>query len=89
MAIKLAIVGLDPVQQEWLEAVAKLRQAGEIELVGVGHRAMAAARDVAEFFEDGAPPAYDDLRRLMQECAAGDFAGSAGECDAGISGGVF
>jgi len=69
MAIKLAIIGLEPVHQEWLEAAGKLRGAGEVEIVGVGHRSMAAARAAAEFFEGDAPVAYDDLRRLMQESA--------------------
>ncbi len=64
MAIRLAIVGLDGIQQDWLEAVGRLRASGEVELVGVGHRTQAAARDLAD--RVGAA-AYDDLRKLLRE----------------------
>jgi len=52
MLIRLAILGLDPVQREWLTAVDALRVAGEIDLVGVGHRSLALAKDVADQFQN-------------------------------------
>jgi predicted dehydrogenase len=72
MPVRLAILGLDRIQHAWLEAVAALRAAGEIELTGVGHETAAGARDVAEFFKTGgaAPPAFDDVRFLLKEGAS-------------------
>src|SRR5436190_10758006 len=70
MAIRLAILGLDGVQREWLEAVGKLRETGEVELLGVGHESMLAAREAAEWFKGGGMvPAYDDVRLLLREAA--------------------
>jgi predicted dehydrogenase len=77
MAIKLAILGLDLVQRDWLEAVAALRASGEIELTGVGHSTLATAKDVADALKSppaaalssafAAPPAFDDLRLMLKE----------------------
>ena len=64
MPIKLAILGLDTIQRDWLDAVGRLRDAGEIELVGVGHRTAALARDVADAVH---APAFDELKRLLRE----------------------
>ena len=64
MPIRLAILGLDPIQRDWLEAVRQLRSAGEIELVAAGHHALAPARALADLLEI---PAYDDLRMLLKE----------------------
>lgn len=47
MPLRLAILGLDPIQRDWLDAVAALIASGEIELHGIGHRSLAAAKDVA------------------------------------------
>ena len=69
MPIRLAILGLDPVQREWLTAVEALRASGDVELVGVGHRAVALARDVADQFSSARPAAFDDLRNLLKETA--------------------
>jgi predicted dehydrogenase len=69
MPIRLAILGLDPVQHEWLDAVDALREAGEVELVGVGHRSLSLARDVAENFATDRPAAFDDLRLLLKDTA--------------------
>ena len=71
MATRLAILGLDGHQREWLDAVVALRDAGDIEVVGVAHRSMAAARDTAEVFKTlgvGKPVAtFDDPRILLEE----------------------
>jgi predicted dehydrogenase len=71
MAVRLAIVGVDPVQRDWVGAVEELRAAGEIEVVGAGHRTVALARDLADEFsgggEAGRVPAYDDLRLMLNE----------------------
>jgi predicted dehydrogenase len=82
MAVRLAILGLDRIQHEWLEAVAALRAGGEIELVAAGHESMAAAREVGEWFQGrstqaagtaggggAAAPAFDDLRLLLNDAA--------------------
>lgn len=70
MAVRVAILGLDTIQREWLDAVGMLRAAGEIELVGVGHESMAGAREAADWFKGaggGAVPAFDDVRFLLKE----------------------
>ncbi len=74
MSLPVAIIGLDPVQRDWLSAAADLRAAGEIEIVSVGHRAPAPARDIADAIgaadpTRAAPPAFDDLRTLLNETA--------------------
>jgi predicted dehydrogenase len=66
MAIRLAILGLDPIQRDWLEAAGRLRASGEVEIVGVGHRSAALAKDVADPLE---VPALDDLRQLLKATA--------------------
>ena len=71
-AFALAILGLDPLHRDWLDAVAALRASQEIELVAAGHRSFAAARDAADALrspEFPAPPVYDDLRLLLTEAA--------------------
>ncbi|MGN6367991.1 MAG: hypothetical protein ACTHN5_07000 [Phycisphaerae bacterium] len=69
MAIRLAIVGVDPVQREWLEGVGALMAEGRVELVGVGHRSAALAKDTGDSFRGAGVPAFDDLRLLLKECA--------------------
>jgi predicted dehydrogenase len=70
MALRLAILGLETAQREWLEAVDALRASGEIELVGIGHESLAGARDVAGVFRDkGEAPVFDDLRQLLKDAA--------------------
>jgi len=66
MPTRLAILGLDAIQRDWLTAVRALVDSGEVEVVAVGHRTQALARDVADTFESPAPPAFDDLRQFMQ-----------------------
>ena len=74
MAVKLAILGLDLIQRDWLEAVAALRAAGEIEVAGVGHSTLALAKDLADALKSPsatgtatAPAAFDDLRLMLKE----------------------
>ena len=70
MALKLAILGLDPAQRPWLDAVSALCAEGEIELVAIGDRTVALAKDTADVFKGAsasAPPAFDDLRLLIKE----------------------
>ena len=68
MPLRLAILGLDTFQHDWLAGVAALRAAGEIEPVAIGHHSAAAARDVAEFFKpQGVIPTFDDPRRFLQD----------------------
>lgn len=71
MAVRLAIVGVDPVQRDWVGAVEELRARGEVEVVAAGHRTLAMARDLADEFagagEAGRVPAYDDLRLMLNE----------------------
>ncbi len=82
MALRLAILGLETSQREWLEGAAALRAAGEIELVGVGHESAALGRDVAAVFKSATAgetpalrggadevPVFDDLRVLLKEAA--------------------
>ncbi len=69
MPIRLAILGIDPIQREWLEAVETLAAAGEIVLVGAAHRTQALAKDAADFFETLDVPTFDDLRLLLKEGA--------------------
>src|SRR4051812_30861691 len=69
MAVRLAILGLNPLRHEWLTAVEKLRANQELELVAAGHETIAMAKDIADFFESQNVPAYDDLRLLLKETA--------------------
>ena len=69
MSIRLAIVGVDLVQREWLEGVGALMAEGGVELVGVGHRTLAMAKDTGDFFRGAAVATFDDLRLLLKEGA--------------------
>ncbi|HVX85340.1 MAG TPA: hypothetical protein VH253_11210 [Phycisphaerae bacterium] len=82
MATRVAIVGIDPLQREWLQAARTLRAAGEIDIVAAGHRTVALAKDLADQSAEpggigAAPaagdkhriPAYDDLRMMLNERA--------------------
>jgi predicted dehydrogenase len=71
MPIRLAILGLDPIQHEWLDAVTTLAIADEITLTGVGHRTLALAKDAAEPLKqfELLPPTFDDLRLFLKEAA--------------------
>ena len=77
MAIRVAILGLDGfLKRDWLQALATLRAAEEIELAGIGHRSLAAARDTADAWkhvtgdtgrEGGV---FDDPRLMLKELGA-------------------
>ena len=73
MPLRLAILGLDPLHRDWLDAVRRALPASqEIELVAAGHRSFASAKDAADALrspEFPAPPVYDDLRLLLTEAA--------------------
>jgi len=62
MALRCAIIGLDPIQKDWIEALRALTVEGLIVPVAAGHRSLAAARDIADLFK---VPAFDDLRHLL------------------------
>jgi predicted dehydrogenase len=75
MPLRMAILGLDPVQRDWLEAAAALAAAGDVEIVAIGDRSLAAAKDTAALIKAlghaGAAPAdglsaFDDLRQLLK-----------------------
>ncbi|HUO10392.1 MAG TPA: Gfo/Idh/MocA family oxidoreductase [Phycisphaerae bacterium] len=69
MAVRLAILGVDPIQREWLEAVEALALEGRVELAGVGHRTLSLAKDTADFFRGVRAPVFDDLRMMLKEAA--------------------
>jgi predicted dehydrogenase len=69
MAIRLAILGVDPIQREWLEAVETLVAEERVELVGAGHRTLSLAKDTADFFGGARVPVFDDLRLMLKEAA--------------------
>jgi predicted dehydrogenase len=62
MPIKLAILGLDPIQKDWIEALRALALEDRITIVAAAHRTQSLARDIADLF---AVPAFDDLRELQ------------------------
>jgi len=69
MAIRVAILGLDPVQHDWIDALGMLRGEGEIEVVAVADRSLNVAKSIVDAL---GPPcdeiaAYDDLRTLFKE----------------------
>jgi predicted dehydrogenase len=65
---RLALLGLELVQRPWLDAVKALSAAGEVQVVGLGHRAVAPCRDVADYLGQSLP-AFDDPRLLVKETA--------------------
>lgn len=64
MPTRVAVIGLDPVQNDWIKALAALREQGRIELVAAGHRGVAQAKDLGDMLKI---PPYDDLRRMVVE----------------------
>ena len=70
MSIRLAIVGVDLVQREWLEGGWRWMAEGAVELVGVGHRTLAMAKDTGDFFRGLAVSTFDDLRFGIAEGGA-------------------
>jgi len=66
MPTKLAIIGLDTIQKNWIEAVRTLAAEGRIAVVAAGHRTQALARDLGDLFS---VPAFDDMRELQLKTA--------------------
>ena len=64
MSIRLAILGLDPIQRDYLAAVLALAESNLIVPVAVGHRTLALARDTADILR---VPPFDDMRSLLRE----------------------
>lgn len=64
MPTRVAIIGLDLVQNDWIRALAALSEQGRIQIVAAGHRNAALARDLGDALK---VPVYDDLRRLLVE----------------------
>jgi predicted dehydrogenase len=62
MPLRCAIIGLDPVQRDWITALKALTASAAIVPVAAGHRTVAAARDLGDLFD---VPAFDDLRQLL------------------------
>ena len=62
MTLRCAIVGLDPVQKDWIDALRVLSAEGIVQPVAAGHRTLSAARDIADLFD---VPAFDDLRQMV------------------------
>ncbi len=62
MPLRCAIIGLDPVQRDWITALKALTASAAIVPVAAGHRTVAAARDLGDAFD---VPAFDDLRQLL------------------------
>ncbi len=54
MAIRLAIVGLEPIQQDWIAALRTLAAAGDIDLVAAAHRHVGLSREITDAL--AAPP---------------------------------
>ncbi|HMD55776.1 MAG TPA: Gfo/Idh/MocA family oxidoreductase, partial [Phycisphaerae bacterium] len=64
MAIQCVIVGLEVVQQDWIQAINEAKSAGIIKPVAAGQRNVSSARELGEILD---VPFYSDLRRMMLE----------------------
>ncbi len=64
MSLRVAVIGLDLIQNDWIKALIALREQGRIEIVAAGHRSVAAAKDLGDALK---VPSFDDLRRLVVE----------------------
>ena len=64
MAIQCVIVGLEVVQQDWIQAIKEAKSAGIIKPVAAGQRNVSSARELGEVLD---VPFYSDLRRMMLE----------------------
>lgn len=62
MPLKCAMIGVSPVQQDLLQAVAQLAESGAITVVAAGHESPALARDLGDRFQTAA---FDDMRQLL------------------------
>ncbi|MGC9260030.1 MAG: Gfo/Idh/MocA family oxidoreductase [Phycisphaerae bacterium] len=64
VAVACAIVGLDPIQKDWMEALRRASGTDWFEVVAVGERNLSEAREVGQIFD---VPFYADLRRMLLE----------------------
>ena len=64
MAVACAIVGLDPVQKDWIEALKQAHGTDWFKIAVVGERNLSLAREVGQIFD---VPFYGDLRRMLLE----------------------
>ncbi len=64
MAVACAIVGLDPMQKDWIEALRQAHGTDWFKIVVVGERNLSLAREVGQIFD---VPFYGDLRRMLLE----------------------
>ncbi|MDA8378851.1 MAG: Gfo/Idh/MocA family oxidoreductase [Planctomycetia bacterium] len=66
MAVACAIVGLDLIQKDWIEALRNAGGTDWFKIVAVGKRNLSEAREVGQMFD---VPFYADLRRMLLETA--------------------
>ena len=64
MPINCAIVGLEQIQKDWIEAIAQGRNAGTINIVAAAQQQMGSARALGQRLD---APFYVDFRRMMLE----------------------
>ncbi len=64
MSINCAIVGLEQIQKDWVDAIAQARDAGKINIVAVAQLQMGSARNLGQRLD---APFYVDFRRMMLE----------------------
>ena len=64
MAVACAIVGLDPIQKDWIEALKQAHGTDWFKIAVVGERNLSLAREVGQIFD---VPFYGDLRRMLLE----------------------
>ncbi len=64
MAVACAIVGLDPIQRDWIEALKQAHETDWFKIAVVGERNLSLAREVGQIFD---VPFYGDLRRMLLE----------------------
>ncbi len=64
MAVACAIVGLDTIQKDWINALKQAHGSDWFNIVVVGERNLSQAREVGQIFD---VPFYGDLRRMLLE----------------------
>jgi predicted dehydrogenase len=64
VAVACAIVGLDPIQRDWIEALKQAHETDWFKIAVVGERNLSLAREVGQIFD---VPFYGDLRRMLLE----------------------
>ena len=64
MAVACAIVGLDPIQKDWIQALKQANDTDWFKIAVVGERNLSLAREIGQLFD---VPFYADLRRMLLE----------------------